>query len=332
MPWSTVDPPGAFTAFVEACYAPHATGDGRGVSDDEWLVGIAAAAKSPLRAARVAAIEFRTHAAGVEIVRATEGPFVLGEFIGTGRLLPPEFLRAYVDFDVATLRDFLSAAEFRELRNTFGAPFTRFDRDEACAIQGRSSPTSGVLIVSFRRDNAHLSAGRIGYLRRAAAHLRAAARLRLHRSEIEAVLDPSGRVVHAEGPAKARGAHRALAVGAKIIERARAKRTLDGFEAWHALWNGRWTLVDSFDRDGKRWLLARANHSLGPALGALQPRERDVVSGVAAGRPLKLIAYELGLPLSTVASTLRRAMRKLRVGSRAELASLAASLPSLSGE
>jgi DNA-binding CsgD family transcriptional regulator len=323
----SVHRPGSFTAFVEACYAPLASTDGPGTSDDDWLAGIAAAAKAPLGARLIAALEFKTHPAGVELVRATESPFITAEFIGTGRLLPAEFLRAYGDFDVATLGDFLSREEFVRLQSDFGVPFTRFEIDEACAIQGRSSPTSGVLVTSFRADNARLSAARRGYLRRAAAHLRAGARIRAHRPAIEAILDPAGRVVHAEGVAKGRSARGALSAGAKAIERARTKRTLDRFEAWHALWDGRWTLVDSFDRGGKRWLVARANNGHDPIPSVkLNPRERDVVAGAAAGRTLKLIAYELGLPIGTVASILSRAMGKLRVGSRAELASLVASV------
>ena len=97
-------------------------------------------------------------------------------------------------------------------------------------------------------------------------------------------------------------------------------------ETWHALWGGRWTLVDSFDKDGKRWLVAKENNASSSSSDSLQPRERDVALGAAAGRSLKLMAYELGLPLGTVASTLSRVMRKLRVRSRAELAMLLAPL------
>ncbi|MFO0619218.1 MAG: LuxR C-terminal-related transcriptional regulator [Polyangiaceae bacterium] len=99
------------------------------------------------------------------------------------------------------------------------------------------------------------------------------------------------------------------------------KKTEDGLEEWKALWSGSWTLVDVFERDGRRWHLARHRAGARPdRTRTLQPRELHVVRAVVAGRPLKIIAHELGLAISTVASTLSRAMRKLRLGSRAELA------------
>jgi DNA-binding NarL/FixJ family response regulator len=88
---------------------------------------------------------------------------------------------------------------------------------------------------------------------------------------------------------------------------------------WTALVQGRWTILDVAERDGKRLVLARRNPLGGPPLLELTPDERDVTWLAAHGHSYKYIAYELGLPLSTVADRLRRAMRKLRVRSRGEL-------------
>jgi DNA-binding NarL/FixJ family response regulator len=90
---------------------------------------------------------------------------------------------------------------------------------------------------------------------------------------------------------------------------------------WKALVAGRWTLIDTFEGDGRRYLLAQRNdpevrHA---ARAALTKREREVAGYAALGHSNKMIAYELGLSASTVATHLAEAARKLRVRSRSAL-------------
>lgn len=77
-------------------------------------------------------------------------------------------------------------------------------------------------------------------------------------------------------------------------------------------------VIDHF-RDGVRsyTILRRSSN---PA-SRLTRREREVIRLVLQGVPNKVIAYELQLTCSTVATHLRRAMRKLEVESRSELLS-----------
>jgi DNA-binding CsgD family transcriptional regulator len=143
----------------------------------------------------------------------------------------------------------------------------------------------------------------------------------------DAVLTPAGRVEHAVGAARSRSARDRLALAGTNIERARGKvRRLDPSEAldlWLALVAGRWSLVDHFDSDGRRYLIARRNAPVVEAAEAscnlLPPRELQVVAYAALGHTNKLIAYELGLAASTVAVRLASAARKLRAASRLEL-------------
>lgn len=72
-------------------------------------------------------------------------------------------------------------------------------------------------------------------------------------------------------------------------------------------------------------LLACRNDPAEAAPRALTSRERSVVSLAAVGHSLKHIAYELGIKVPTAASHLDTALRKLGVGSRAELSRLFAS-------
>ncbi|MHB8420568.1 MAG: response regulator transcription factor [Myxococcales bacterium] len=60
--------------------------------------------------------------------------------------------------------------------------------------------------------------------------------------------------------------------------------------------------------------------AIGPR--TLTERERQIVSHVAMGHSNKLVAYELGLSVGSVGAYLNRAMRKLGLRSRLELARL----------
>jgi DNA-binding CsgD family transcriptional regulator len=100
-------------------------------------------------------------------------------------------------------------------------------------------------------------------------------------------------------------------------------QTLD---AWRALTGGQWTVLDHFDKDGRRYWLARPNAPMPPAaIGelALTEREQQVVRSLSLGHSNKLIAYELGLHPSTVSQHIAAAARKLGVRSRPELLRLA---------
>jgi DNA-binding CsgD family transcriptional regulator len=158
----------------------------------------------------------------------------------------------------------------------------------------------------------------------AAAHIAAGLRMRRQPSDAaEAALDPNGTLQHAEGAAKSRSAREALRGAAVALERARGSmRRTDPDEAlalWRALVAGRWSLVDDFDRDGRRFLLARRNDPHVPGPACLTARERQIVAYAALGYANKWIGYQLGLSPSTVATHLAGARRKLGVTNRVEL-------------
>ncbi|HEY2518456.1 MAG TPA: helix-turn-helix transcriptional regulator [Polyangiaceae bacterium] len=90
-------------------------------------------------------------------------------------------------------------------------------------------------------------------------------------------------------------------------------------EEWRALLGGRLEMVDHFEENGRRYLIAvrRPPRGLGPH--RLSPREREVCERVARGDSNKHVAYDLGLSPSTVAAHLGNAMRKLDIHSRVEL-------------
>jgi DNA-binding CsgD family transcriptional regulator len=168
---------------------------------------------------------------------------------------------------------------------------------------------------------------------RIAAHVTAGARLRRtllsqadgHASP-EAVLSPSGEVQHAESSAQGRTARDILREAALRMDRARSKKVrVDSDEAlklWSALVGGRWSLVDRFDRDGRRFIVAHRNEPRVSDPRALSARERQVLAFLASGDSLKMTAYSLGISMTSVSRHRATAMKKLGIKSAAEVLAL----------
>jgi len=151
------------------------------------------------------------------------------------------------------------------------------------------------------------------------AHLSAAMRLRRALSEeVDAVIDANGRVLDAKGEATQPEARASLAEAALRMDKARLRETSpeEAVELWNAMTDGTWTVVENIESDGKRLMLARRNPPDVRSFSALSAREQRIASYAANGHPYKLIAYELGLPVSTVATTLEAALVKLGFPSR----------------
>ncbi|MFN0252991.1 MAG: response regulator transcription factor [Kofleriaceae bacterium] len=194
--------------------------------------------------------------------------------------------------------------------------------------------TSRALLLCFPRHTAsapgdafpHADSRTLGL---AGAHISAALRLRdlalpsPDDDDTEAVLTPTGKVLHATGAAATERGRESLT--RSVLASARARRTsrtaapAEALREWTSLVQGHWTILETVERDGKRLVLARRNRLRSPDLLALTADERDVAWLAALGHSYKYIGYELGLPIGTVSGRLRRAMRKLRVKSRVEL-------------
>lgn len=198
--------------------------------------------------------------------------------------------------------------------------------DDSVGLRANATPKSGIILTTHVRAGHRLRNRELWT--RFAAHLGAALRMRRLKAEpsptsAQAVLTPSGRLERASDQAVA--ARAPLGSAAKAIDRARGKlRRLDP-EAAAALWRtmvkGEWSLVDWYDHDGKRFLLAQENRipAAKAARIALTPREEQAVACAAMGHSNKLIAYDLGLSTGSVAVLLGRAARKLGVSGRVAL-------------
>ena len=140
----------------------------------------------------------------------------------------------------------------------------------------------------------------------------------------EAVLDPEDlRIVDAIGPAKESNAAEILRRAARRVDRARGPLRRDNprkaLETWKALVRGRWSVVDWFDSDGRRFVLARPNPPKVFDPRGLNAQECQVITYVLLGDTNKLIAYRLGLSQGRVSVLLKSAMHKLGAKSKAQL-------------
>lgn len=221
---------------------------------------------------------------------------------------------------------FATYREISHVRPAFSELSARFGFEDLIAINARD-PTGRGCIVSLPDRVRKQSQRTIRVYHRLAAHISAGFRLRRELAAIveqgadvtsraEAVLSPNGHVEHAVGAAEPRPARDALQDALVRIEAARSRRSdpQDSVELWRALVSGRWSVVEHFERDGKRYYLAHKNDpELAPDL-ALTQRERQVLGYAELGHSDKLIAYSLGLSRSTVATLLARARRKLGPG------------------
>ncbi len=169
---------------------------------------------------------------------------------------------------------------------------------------------------------------------RIAAHISAGARVRRAVEKLvtgdwaegaDAVVSASGSLVHCEKGAQGSDNREAFRRATKAIDRARSKARGNEDEAldlWQGLVAGRWSLIEQFDSDGRRFMVARRNEPQVADPRALNLRERQVLAYVAMGHPAKLIAYSLGVSQSSISTTRRTAMRKLGLQTTADVVRL----------
>src|ERR1700690_187134 len=180
---------------------------------------------------------------------------------------------------------------------------------------GKRPPMARALQETASREAAHVVAGPRIRRRLASAEAR--------RADADAVLSPSGPVAHAVGSARFTESRESLRRATRALDKARGRmRRADSDRAvsdWKVLVENRWSLLDHFERDGKRYVLACRNAPSAPADALLTPCERQVVLLAARGHSNKLIGYELGITASTVGVLLGRAAARLGVKSRRAL-------------
>ena len=177
-----------------------------------------------------------------------------------------------------------------------------------------SSPSKTYAVV----DGKPKLGGRVRHIhRRAAVHV--AAGLRMRRAlataplddRSEAIFEADGRLAHAAGQAAYGDVRARLREAVQRIDRARTdavrREEVEALELWQGLVEGRWSLIDRYDTDGRRYYVAMANPPDGVDARQLTGVEAQVTAQVVAGEPNGIIAYSLGVSESTVAGHLSNA-------------------------
>jgi DNA-binding NarL/FixJ family response regulator len=165
---------------------------------------------------------------------------------------------------------------------------------------------------------------------RIVAHMAAGLRLRqnleqwsLDHERVEAIFDGGGKLQDARDKARSDTARTRLQGAVRAMDRARtASGRADADTSlgeWEALVSGRWSLVDRFDSDGRRFVVAVRNDPAHTDPRGLTERERQIVEFLGLGHTTKQIAYRLGLSPSSVDNAIAAAQTKLGLPSRVQL-------------
>jgi DNA-binding CsgD family transcriptional regulator len=317
--------------IIEAGYAWHPR-------DEDWLQGIAQAACGLASSTGVSARlddvsdDERPRTLAAAFDRDAERPRLdaLSERLAS---LPPALRRTLFEPGPAVgfARDRVRSLPARE-QALLAETFASLGWLDVLGIYARdvSGQLLHVDIAVTRRERLHPRT--LHRLACVAAHLTSALRLRLagppapDAPSTEAVLEPSGAVRHAVRDASRRSVRARLTRAVRELDVARGTLRRSDPDASLALWkglvDGTWSLVDHWDGDGRRFVLARRNapHVADPK--ALTVSERAIVAFLAMGHPVKYVAYLLGLSPSTVATQFALARRKLGVRSREGLVDL----------
>jgi hypothetical protein len=282
-----------------------------------------------------------------QVMGADQGGFAFhydttrGDWVEVGALglhrLSPEFAREVFDqadapreavldlVRVLTSMRFGSLRDFMERHGLakFSSVLDRHGIRDLVGINGLDPSGRGCMVTLV--DSRQSRPARTQHLwHRLAAHVSAGNRLRVALESLakpiedptlraEAIVTPDGKVEHATGAAESRPAREALRDALVRIDQARAERddAEHSVDLWRGLVAGRWSLVEHFERDGRRYFLAQKNDPVVASDSALSQREKQVVRYTELGHSNKLIAYELGLSASTVSTILARARSKL---------------------
>lgn len=211
-------------------------------------------------------------------------------------------------------------AEFARMQ----ASARRASSRDAAGFCVNDSVDHGFMLVAPARELLRFPAQPIPAVRRLGSHIATGLRLQrvlasavLDDPAVEAILDSDGRPQHSVGMARMRGALERLR--GVVLARDQSREDIGVDPAWSAVLGGRWSLVDRFDSDGRRFVVAYRNPPgvLDPR--RLTPREEGVTALAAIGRSNKEIASELGVTASTVGTLLGAALEKLGLESRTML-------------
>ena len=171
-------------------------------------------------------------------------------------------------------------------------------------------------------------------LERVGTHVLAGFRLRRALGQVDAVFEPDSRLVDAgagdETEAREPGQPAALQSAVKALDQTWSKRATKDWEAaletWQGLVSGRWSLVQSFESGGRRYLVARRSLPAELPGRALQPLVAHALILRARGASYKQLAGELGISIAGAHQLVKHSCQRLGIRDEHELPLLLSAL------
>jgi DNA-binding CsgD family transcriptional regulator len=312
--------------FLEAVYALEQP-------RDAWFRGVLDAAKISFdRGAGVAFILYdvttkRPRIEAMDGANLVPGHLELGVRLHRTRAVQSLLMKRYRNSVCTTAADDLKDPD---LSRGLYEGYAELGIADQLRINGSDPSGVGCALCVFSKERLQLTSAERELLPRMAMHLSAAYRLmrRLalagssHKTD-HAILRADGFLEHAESEADSKESRRLLREAVKLREWARSPMARGNAErsttGWRPLVAGRWSLVDRYERDGRRYIIARENAPVPTGTDTLSVRERQVAALASLGHSNKLIAYQLGLAHSTIRVLLARAATKFGARTREEL-------------
>ena len=140
---------------------------------------------------------------------------------------------------------------------------------------------------------------------------------------VDAVLAPAVKLLDAAGEGRSRENAEQLRMAVEAFDRAHSTCSADSddaLQAWQALVSGRWSIVQSFESDGRRYLLAKRNAPKAIRRASLSRLESQALILRAQGLSYKIVACELGISCTAACQLVQTGKRKLGIRSEAEIA------------
>jgi DNA-binding CsgD family transcriptional regulator len=304
-------------------------------SRTEWFRGVLKAAAVALDCGAGIGMMLYDISGGAPCVDAMDGVnlearnFALAAALNQEPSLSQAIVASYRKVVCATLAELVPDPQMLKFMRE---QYARVGLQDQLMINGLNNHAGlGCVLFVFSRSPISLHGRERTLLCRIATHLAAAYRMQRRlecpvvdrTSGIEAVMTVDGLVAHAGLATNSKVTRRDLSEAVKAREWAKtgpARRDSQlATAAWKPLVAARWSLVDSYERNGLRYITARENAPAPTGVATLSQRERQVGFLAELGHSNKLIAYELGLAHSTVRVLLARAAVKMGARTRAEL-------------
>lgn len=209
---------------------------------------------------------------------------------------------------------------------------------DAVQVQGAVLDHVSIGITAGLRTARELPSRLKNTWRRVGIHMAAGLRLRRDLADhgqvlVRAglVLERSGSIAHAAPEVAAdRDLRDRLRDCARRVDAARGPLATDAPEQavalWEGLFEGRWSVLEVYDTDGRVYVVACENEPVVAETRALTRRERQVLQLASRGQADDLIAYTLGISVSAVQTHLTRGLARSGIKSRTRLMRVAATL------